>query len=132
MLLLMLALPLELGLAPGTRRVSIGRRTDDDARALAAAFIASLLSSFASFQALILTCFLALLALSACPAVSGSMVEGTIPGSKCGITSSCFKVGSAETFKKESLQWYIPFLLCRLLLNFQRYSSRPESFKAVC
>nr|GMC55924.1 putative transmembrane protein [Ipomoea batatas] len=64
------------------RRLSIGRRTDEDARALAAAFIASLESSFASLHALILTGRLdALLPLSSNPAASGSTVDGTIPGS---------------------------------------------------
>jgi hypothetical protein len=132
MLLLMLALQLEPGLAPGTRRASIGRRTDDDARTLAAAFIASLLSSFASFQALILTCFLALLALSARPTASGSMVEGTIPGSKCGITSSCFKVGSAETLKKKLYSGTYHFYFADCYWTFKEYSSRPQSFRAVC
>nr|GMC54069.1 hypothetical protein PanWU01x14_301960 [Ipomoea batatas] len=64
------------------RRLSIGRRTDEDTRALAAAFIASLESSFASLHALILTGRLdALLPLSSNPAASGSTVDGTIPGS---------------------------------------------------
>jgi hypothetical protein len=94
-LLLTLPLPLELRSPaswPPRWRASTGRRTEEDARALAAAFMASLVSSLASFHALIFTCFLALFALSAFPAVSGSMVDGTIPASRCGITSSCIAI----------------------------------------
>jgi hypothetical protein len=97
----MLALPLELRSAYGPcQAASRGRIIEDDARAFAAALIASLLSSFASFHALILTGFLALFALSACPAASGSTDDGTIPGSKCGIASSYFKDGSIENLEK--------------------------------
>jgi hypothetical protein len=115
----MLALPLELRSPYGPcRDASRGRRTEDDARAFAAALIASLLSSFASFHALILTGFLALFALSACPAASGSTDDGAVPGSKCGVTSSYFKDGSIANLAKKSL-FLLPY--CNISLNFQRY-----------
>lgn len=60
-----------------------GRRTDEDARALAAALDASLESSFASFHGLILTCWRWV------GFLSGSMLDRTVPGcSRCWITSS--------------------------------------------
>lgn len=60
----------------------MGRRTDDEARALAPALIASLESSFASFHALIRTGRCAtFLPLPACNA-SGSTVDGNLPGSR--------------------------------------------------
>ena len=71
-------------------RELIGRSTDDDALALAAALVASLESNFASFHALIRTGrwfnFFPLSG-SDCTA-SGSTVDGSRPGSKCGIISS--------------------------------------------
>lgn len=61
--------------------VPSGRRTEEEARALAPAFMASVESSFASFHALILTgrCggFLPLLSTA-----SGSTVDGSRPGSR--------------------------------------------------
>lgn len=60
-----------------------GRRTEDEARAFAPAFIASFESSFASFHALILTgrCG-TFLPLSGCWTASGSIVDGSRPGSR--------------------------------------------------
>lgn len=69
MLLLMLALSLEAksidAASVGMGQPSMGRRTEEEARALAAVFTASPASSFASFHALIFTAFLALVAHSA-------------------------------------------------------------------
>lgn len=73
----------------GCCRPPIGRRTDDDALAFAAALIASVESNFASFHALIRTGRWANLFPLSAPTASGSTVDGKRPGSRCGITSSC-------------------------------------------
>lgn len=68
----------------------MGRSTEDDALAFAAALAASLESNFASFHALIRTGrWFNFLSLSGGGTASGSTVDGRRPGSKCGITSSC-------------------------------------------
>ena len=68
----------------------MGRSTDDDALAFAAALIASLESNLASFHALIRTGRCGnFLALSPSCIASGSTVDGKRPLSKCGIISSC-------------------------------------------
>lgn len=72
-------------------REPMGFKTEDEALALAAALMASLESNFASFQALMRTGRLVgLLPLSDESRASGSTVDGTRPGSKCGIISSCY------------------------------------------
>jgi hypothetical protein len=71
-------------------RALIGFSTEEEALAFAAAFMASFESNFASFHALMRTGRLGwFLALSAGSVVSGSIVEGTRPGSRCGMISSC-------------------------------------------
>ena len=71
-------------------RVLIGFSTDEEALAFAAAFMASFESSFASFHALMRTGRLGwVFILSIGSVVSGSTVEGTRPGSRCGMISSC-------------------------------------------
>ena len=90
MLLLTLALLLELypsSDVPPSRNPA-ERITDEDFLASLAARAASTGSSFASFQALILTA--SLFDFSPLVVASGSTVEGTLPGPKCGITSSSF------------------------------------------
>lgn len=88
-LLRLLTLPLEFGSISDWMRGPIGFSTDDEARALAAARMASFESSFASFHALIRTGFLGIGCLPLSDAgSSGSTVDGTRPGSKCGMISS--------------------------------------------
>uniref|UniRef100_A0A0A9CEC9 Uncharacterized protein n=1 Tax=Arundo donax TaxID=35708 RepID=A0A0A9CEC9_ARUDO len=88
-LLLVLRLSLEHRSASYWARVLIGFSTDEEALAFAAAFMASFESSFASFHALMRTGRLGwFLALSVGSVVSGSTVEGTRPGSRCGMISS--------------------------------------------
>ena len=67
-----------------------GRSTDEDSLAFAAAFRASLESNLASFHALIrIGRFELDLALLVWSTESGSTVDGTLPGSRCGTISSC-------------------------------------------